>query len=111
MFFIVLTSADGAYVIPGSSTYDQRCIEDIVPDSMPGYHCNAASRLNRYLAGGPHSLYFNVLGARPIEISVEVIWDDHYPIDLHLSYETEASNTSTIHVSFLPTWIGYRTVL
>ena len=82
-----------------TSSFRQFCTPDIAPEYAEDYNCNVARRPKRYFAGGPHTLYFNILGIRPISIEVEVLWVDHYPVDLHLSYDTEASNSRTLHVS------------
>ena len=86
-------------MIPGrSSSYEQSCRR--VPDYGEDYNCNVPRRgSKRYFAGGPHTLYFNILGTRPVAIEVEVLWVNHYPVDLHLSYDTEASGSGTLHVS------------
>jgi hypothetical protein len=88
-------------VIPGrSSSYEQSCRHDIVPDYSEDYDCNVPRKgSKRYFAGGPHTLYFNILGTRPIAIEVAVLWVNHYPVDLHLSYDSEASGSGTLHVS------------
>jgi hypothetical protein len=90
---------EGVYVIPGrSSSYEQSCRHDIVPDYSEDYDCNVPRKgSKRYFAGGPHTLYFNILGTRPIAIEVAVLWVNHYPVDLHLSYDSEASGSGTLH--------------
>ena len=88
-------------MIPGSdatSMYRQFCIQDIVP----GFNSSVAD-VSYYFSDDistPNYVKFNVLGARPIELNVEPIWTDHYPVDLRLSYNTEASNSTTPHVCY-----------
>ena len=53
-------------------------------------------------------MWFNVVGVRPIDVMVEVIWVNHYPVDLHLSWNSEASNSTSSHVS-LPFKRQYNT--
>jgi hypothetical protein len=90
---------ESAHVIPGpdaTSMYRQFCIQDIVP----GFNCSVAD-VSYYFSDDistPNYVKFNVLGARPIELNVEPIWTDHYPVDLGLSYNTEASNSTTPQV-------------
>ena len=91
--------AESAHVIPGpdaTSMYRQFCIQDIVP----GFNCSVAD-VSYYFSDDistPNYVKFNVLGARPIELNVKPIWTDHYPVDLGLSYNTEASNSTTPQV-------------
>ena len=80
-------------------TYEQICRRDIVPDTIPGFDCSVARGTHPYTAGGTHKVWFNVLGAHPTDLGVEVLWVNHYPIDLHLLWNTEASNTTALHVS------------
>ena len=65
---------------------------------VPGLKCSVAEKGYLYEIGGSHTVKFNVLGARPIELNVEAIWVDHYPVDLGLSYRTEANISTTSHV-------------
>ena len=88
------------YLIPGRDPYHQWCKRDIVP----GYNCNVADQIYRYLkipdADEPHIVLFNVFGARPIDLNVEVVWVNHYPVDLHLSWNHTASTSTSLHVSY-----------
>ena len=83
------------YVIPSQKPYDQVCIEDIVGE----YDCNVAATAVAESPSANHSIGFNVLGERPIQLSVEAFWVDHFPVDLKLSYNSHASNTTIVHVS------------
>ena len=100
MFFVHFFCApEKVYVIPaGEKSYSHRrvCQEDIVPD----FDCNLANRARYYQLDQAvrRTVGFNVLGARPIDLKVEVLWVDHYPVDLHLSYINDASNSTTLHV-------------
>ena len=94
--------ADGLYVIPGSAPYDQYCRMDIAPVYAPGYTCNIAYAPTRYIGGGNHIVKFNILGVRPIDLSIDVIWVNHYPVDLHLLYDSQVNDSTTLHVSLKP---------
>jgi hypothetical protein len=81
-------------VIPGQpSSFRQYCV-----DISPQFECSIA-RTVYYVASasGTHTVSFNVLGARPVQVNVESLWADHYPVD-SLSYNPEASNSTTLHV-------------
>jgi hypothetical protein len=85
-------------VIPGSDFDNGQICRSIAP----GYECKVAQIIHRYSVSHPQapqtiSLDFNVLGARPIDLSVEMVWSNHYPVDLDLSWNPVASNSTTLH--------------
>lgn len=90
---------ESVHVIPGYElNYEQACRSDIVP----GYNCSVAQAPERWSGGhGNYTVKFNVLGARPISLGMKVLWVDHYPVDLHLTWDPMASNTTTKHVVHL----------
>lgn len=103
-FFFSLVP-DTVYVIPGFASYTQRCRVNIVPEYNPGFNCSVGHTLLRYSVwpDDQHTIpvQFNVLGARPIDISVDVVWFNHYPVDLHPSYNPVANTSTILHVSTL----------
>ena len=92
-------------MIPGDepssgSPYLQECKQGIVND----FNCSTAVVPKVYAVrmgiGTVHDIKFNVLGARPIFLSLEVVWVDHYPVELDLSLSSDtALNDSISHVS------------
>ena len=96
---VCLLLTESVHVIPGSPPYTQMCTADIVQ----GYNCSLSSGPQRYSLWptgiNNYTVLFNVLGARPISLDVEVVWVDHYPVDLHLSWDPVANNTTALHVS------------
>ena len=96
---IALYAVDEVYVLP--NTGEQNCILDIVPESMPGYECSRANHGHSYIYSNKtrHSVSFNVLGARPISLNLDVIWSNHYPVDTNLSWtHAMALDSTTLHV-------------
>ena len=88
-------------LVPGG-LYEQFCRKNISPEYSPNYNCSTAHSTELYSAaqGGPHSVAFNVLGTRPINLSVAVLWGNHYPVDLHLSWRHAIVSTYQLtHVS------------
>ena len=77
--------------------YGMRCKTDIAPTYTPGFNCTVAHAPERH-ESDVLKVQFNVLGARPINLSMEVVWVNHYPVDLHPSYQSTAKSSSIIHV-------------
>lgn len=103
--FFLSRDPDKVYVIPGFASYTQQCRRDIVPDYNPDFNCSVGHTLLRYSVSpdDQHTIpvQFNVLGARPIDISVDVVWENHYPVDLHPSWDPVANTSTILHVSRL----------
>ena len=99
---IALYAVDEVYVLPNTGYYfEQNCILDIAPESMPGYECSRANDGHLYIYSKTqrHSVSFNVLGARPISLNLDVIWSNHYPVDTNLSWtHAMALDSTTLHV-------------
>ena len=52
---------------------------------------------------GSVTVRFNVLGARPISLSVDMVWVDHYPVTLNFSLSSHMALSDSIsHVSTTP---------
>ena len=56
----------------------------------------------------PVTVWFNVLGARPISLSVDIVWVNHYPVTLDFSLSSHmALSDSILHVSTTPDTSSY----
>ena len=75
----------------------QRCIY-VTPDEQ----CGLASRAYQFDISGVDnavlSEQFHVLGSRPISLSVDVLWVNHYPVDLQPQWRGMADNATSLHV-------------
>ena len=90
------------YLVPEAdrkSLFRQNCKTNIVP----GYNCSVP-RASSFFSlspanqNDPQRMFFNVLGSRPVELAVQVLWDSHYPVDLHLVWSSMASASDSLHV-------------
>lgn len=101
-----LCYAETVYVIPGNYQYSsnpfyQECEQKIVNN----FNCSKATNypVNQFVRDGGTTLRnvtFNVLGARPISLSLEILWVNHYPVHLDLSLSSDTALTDNIsHVS------------
>ena len=101
-----LCYAETVYVIPGKYQYSsnpfyQECEQKIVDN----FNCSKATNypVNQYVRDGGTTLRnvtFNVLGARPVSLSLEILWVDHYPVHLDLSLSSDTALSDNIsHVS------------
>ena len=100
---LILPSSDKVYLVPEAdrrSLFHQICKTNIVP----GYNCSVPNQASLFFSlspvnqNDPHCLFFNVLGSRPVELAVQVLWDSHYPVDLHLAWSSMASASDSLHV-------------
>ena len=83
------------YVIPGDLIFNQDCERRIAGD----FNCSVARSYKYYGVKDGYTLHdiqFNVLGARPISLSLEMIWVDHYPVELDLSLSNDTALNNTI---------------
>ena len=68
---------------------------------VSNYTCsdeNGGHRPSEYI-GGPFVVRFGVVGARPIALSLDMVWVDHYPVTLDLRlHSSMALNDTLIHV-------------
>lgn len=88
------------YVMPyceDCSLYDTNCRTNIAPIYTPGFNCTVAYTPERH-ESEEFKVWFNILGARPINLSMEVVWVNHYPLDLQLSYQSTAKSSTMLHV-------------
>jgi hypothetical protein len=88
------------YVIPGewssAPSYSQQCFDGLVRN----FSCSTAHQSLLVDSRKPASVSvpFHVMGARPIALGAEVVWANHYPVDLHLTLSRlQAWNSSTSH--------------
>ena len=91
---------DKVYVMPyceDCSLYRMSCRKDIAPTYSPGFNCTVADVAERP-GSAEFNVWFNILGARPINVSMEVVWVNHYPVDLHPSYLSTAKSSTILHV-------------
>ena len=102
MYVSHFPSSDKVYLVPKAdrkSLFHQTCKTNIVP----GYNCSVPQAssffgLSPANQNDPQHLCFNVLGSRPVELAVQVLWDSHYPVDLHLAWSSMASASDSLHV-------------
>ena len=81
-------------------SFDQQCQRRIAGD----FNCSVAKNVKKYLLDfvDRKTVEFNVLGVRPISLSLEILWVDHYPVDLKLFLSNATALNDTIsHVSHL----------
>ena len=92
-------------MIPGADRHDtiplfgQDCQQRVPGDFSC---CVAESKKKYYVIDGhtAHHIDFNVLGGRPISLTLEMLWVDHYPVHFNLSLSSDtALNNSILHVS------------
>ena len=90
---------DTVYVIPGvepGKGLSQRCQPRVVDD----FNCSLRDGPKRYDYIGSYTVGFSVIGKRPIDLSVDVIWAKHYPVNLDPTLSSDvARNDSISYVS------------
>ena len=96
-------SPGGVYIVPDvekEMSAGQRC-EQVTADVK----CSRSGRSYQFDISGfraedaaNHCEQFHVLGSRPISLAVEVLWVNHYPVDLQPQWRGMADNTSSLHV-------------
>lgn len=95
---------DEVYVVSNrpNELDDQSCHHDIVQEYISDYNCCVPTHDHKlYYDPSVHEISFNILGTRPINLSLDVVWSNHYPVDLHLSWTNEIANNNNIyHVSY-----------
>ena len=91
------------YVIPGvdpgadpsQQSFFQLCQPRVVDD----FNCSLGGR-RVYTHIGSYTVGFSVIGKRPIDLSVDVIWAKHYPVNLDPTLSSDvARNDSISYVS------------
>ena len=88
------------YVIPGvesgvTSELSQSCVTRLVGEFNCSLDHTPRNYFDNNMRGKLHSIPFTVLGTRPVNLSVDVLWYRHYPVNLDLSLSSYTALDST----------------
>lgn len=93
-------SPGGVYIVPDAdrdSLAGQSC-KQVTAD----VECSRSGRSYQFNVqaedAADHREQFHVLGSRPISLAVEVLWVNHYPVDLQPQWRSIVDNTTSLHV-------------
>ena len=81
---------------PSQQPFYQHCDLSVVDD----FNCSLSGGHKVYTHIGSYAVGFSVIGKRPTDLSVDVIWANHYPVNLDPTLSSDvARNDSISYVS------------